>query len=88
MVDILSSLPLADDYREVMRLLDRLILTEQDSFQNISELTSFIFDNADVNVRKVTARDTWHALGRKACTPAIGDICSAEPNIPRYTKMR
>lgn len=85
LVDVLSSLSFADDYREVMRLHDSLLPTEEESLQLVGDLINFIFDNADVNVRTLTGLDTWHALGGKAYSATPKKMCSRrDPHTPKH----
>ena len=63
LVDLLSSLSFADDYRELQRLFDAFLPTEERDYDWEGSLLNFALDNADIDVRTLTGHNTWHALG-------------------------
>ena len=86
LVDVLSSLSFADDYRELSRLHDALMPTEKDIEVLLGDLGNFIFDNADIDIRTLTGLGTWHVMGGiAASTPRQNNV---ETDIPRSTKTR
>jgi hypothetical protein len=84
LVDILSSLSFADDYTEIQRLYSAMLSDEQ-LYDLKGDITNFIFDNADINVRTLTGHGTWHVMGGLACVTPTGDE-AVEPTIPRSTQ--
>ena len=87
LVDVLSSLSFADDYREVARFHDALMPNEKEKFDLKGDVLNFVFDNADIDVRTLTGHNTWHTLGGiVAGTPTIDR--DVEPVIPRSTQIR
>lgn len=91
LVDVLSSLSFADDYREVTRLQDSLMPANDSEFQvSAGDILNFVFDNADINIRTLTGLDTWHTMGGiVAQTPGDfdhGDVTGR--NILRSTEER
>ena len=87
LADVLSSLSFTDDYRELLRLHDSLMPTEQESLKLIGDFHQFVFDNADINIHTLTGSDTWHVMGGiAASTPASCE--PSEPTIQRSTQVR
>ena len=86
LVDILSSLSFADDYKEVLRLSDALLPTQEKDYNWEGALVNFALDNADINTRTLTGHNTWHALGGIASKTPAGE--HVEPTIQRSTKIR
>lgn len=84
LVTMLNTLGFADDYREVKRLY-AAFMTEDRPTYSLEEFTNFIFDNADYNIRTLTGRNTWHALGGLA---AVSPDKKPPPRvIPRSIKV-
>lgn len=86
LVDLLSSLSFADDYRELSRLHDSLMPTEQEISVALGDLANFVFDNADINVRSLTGLDTFHVMGGIVASAPHQD--SSELDIHRNTNIR
>lgn len=86
LVDLLHSMSFADDYREVLRLYDALLPTEEKHYDWEGSLINFVFCNADCNIRTLTGHDTWHALGGIACVTPAGDY--VEPALERSPRVR
>jgi len=80
LVDILSSLSFADEYREIQRLY-YAFLTNDPMYDLAGELVNFVFGN----VRTLTGHGTWHVMGGIACVTPPGKEKVA-PVIPRSTK--
>lgn len=66
LIDILSSISFADDYKEVQRFENGMLSGNEPSY-GLSGFTQFIFDNADFNVATLTGHNTFHAMGGIAC---------------------
>ena len=73
MVDILSSISFADDYKEVQRLENGMISAGEPSY-GLEGFTQFVFDNADFNVATLTGHNTFHAMGGIACVKPPGEV--------------
>ena len=86
LVNILSILSFADDYKEVLRLSDALLPTQEKDYDWEGALVNFALDNADINTRTLTGHNTWHALGGIASKTPAGE--HVEPTIQRSTKIR
>ena len=86
LIELLSSLGFADDYREVLRLYDALLPTDEKEHGWVGSLVSFVFDNADIDTRTLTGLWTWHAMsGVIGITPARDHV---EPQLPRSFTVR
>lgn len=71
LIELLCSLSFVDNYREVQRLYDALLLKGEQVFNLSGDLVNFVFDNADINARTLTDHGTWHTMDGNACvTPA------------------
>ena len=86
LIDLLSSLGFADDYREVQRLYDAVVPTDEPIYEWTDSLVNFVFDNADVDIRTLTGHGTWHAMGGIVGITPCGTY--VEPVINRFTKLR
>ncbi len=86
LIDLLSSLGFADDYREVMRLYDVMLPAGERQYDWIDTLVNFVFDNADIDTHTLTGHGTWHAMGGIACVTPAGKY--VEPELTRSTKTR
>ncbi|MES9880176.1 MAG: hypothetical protein ABW185_04765 [Sedimenticola sp.] len=86
LVDMLSSLAFADDYREVLRLYDARLPTGEKQYQWVNAIVNFVFDNADIDTRTLTGHDTWHVLGGIAGVTPAGEC--VEKELPRSTNVR
>lgn len=86
LVDLLSSLAFADDYREVLRLYDAMLPTGEKQYQWVDALVNFVFDNADIDTRTLTGLGTWHVLGGIAGVTPVGEC--EEQQLPRSTRVR
>ena len=84
LIDILSSLGFADDYREVRRFENSLMTTGEPSY-NLSGFTQFVFDNADFNVATLTGHNTFHAMGGIACVTPPAAV--EKPPVKRILKV-
>ena len=73
LIDILSSISFADDYREVQRFENSLISVGELSY-DLNGFTQFVFDNADFNVAILTGHNTFHAMGGIACVTPPGTV--------------
>ena len=73
LIDILSSISFADDYREIQRFENSLISTCQPSYA-LNSFTQFVFDNADFNISTLTGHNTFHAMGGIACVTHPGTV--------------
>ena len=73
MIDILSSISFADDYKEVKRLEKGMISAGEHSY-GLEGFTQFLFDNADLNVATLTGHNTFHAMGGIACVTQPGKV--------------
>lgn len=71
LIDILSSMSFADDYREVQRFENALMSSVEPSY-DLDGFTQFVFDNADFNVGTVTGHNTFHSMGGIACVTPPG----------------
>ena len=60
MIDILSSISFANDYKDVQRLENGMISAGEPSY-GLESFTQFVFDNADFNVATLTGHNTFHA---------------------------
>lgn len=74
LIDILSSLSFADDYKEVQRF-EHALMSGEPSY-HLDGFTQFVFDNADFSVATVTGHNTFHSTGGIACVtpPETTDI--------------
>lgn len=84
LIDILSSLSFADDHPEVQHLYGAFLANEP-MYDLAGDIVSFIFDDADINVRTLTGHGTWHVLGGIACVTHVGEK-SVTPVISRSTE--
>lgn len=84
LIDILSSLDFADDYREVRRFENSLMTTGEPSY-NLSGFTQFVLDNADFNVATLTGHNTFHAMGGIACVTPPAAV--EKPPVKRILKV-
>ena len=76
LVDLLSSLGFADDYREVLRLYDAMIRSKEPEHEWEGGLVNFVFDNADITIRTLTGQRTWHVMGGIfAITSRVAVVC-------------
>ena len=73
LIDILSSISFADDYREVQRFENSLLSVGEPSY-DFNGFTQFVFDNADFNVATLTGHNTFHAMGGIACVTPPGTV--------------
>ena len=73
LIDILSSIIFADDYREVQCFENSLISTCQPSYA-LNGFTQFVFDNADFNISTLTGHNTFHAMRGIACVTPPGTV--------------
>ena len=83
LVDILG---FADDYREVLRHYDAMIPSKEPDHDWEGGLVSFVFDNADINIRTHTGHGTWHVMGGISAITPGGNII--EPVFCRSTEVR
>lgn len=58
LVDMLSNISFADDYREVLRLYDALLPTTEKEYDWEGSLLNFALDNADIDIRTLTGHNT------------------------------
>jgi len=58
LIDILSSIGFADDYKEIQRL-DYAFLCKDEPSYNLNGFTQFVFDNADFNIAMLTGYGTF-----------------------------
>lgn len=86
LIDLLCSLGFADDYREVQRLYNAMLPTDEPEREWAGSLVNFVFDNADIDIRTLTGHGTWHAMGGIAGITPGGDY--TEPVLPRSTTVR
>ena len=86
LVDLLSILGFADDYREVLRHYDAMIPSKEPDHDWEGGLVSFVFDNADINIRTHTGHGTWHVMGGISAITPGGNII--EPVFCRSTEVR
>jgi len=80
LIDILSSISFADDYKEVQRFENGLLSAGEPSY-GLHGFTQFVFDNADFNVATLTGNNTFHAMGGIACVTPPGTV--EKPPIKR-----
>ena len=73
LIDILSSITFANDYREVQCFENSLISTCQPSYA-LNGFAQFVFDNADFNISTLTGHNTFHAMGGIACVTPPGTV--------------
>lgn len=73
LIDILSSISFADDYKEVQRFENSLISAGEPSY-GLNGFTQCVFDNADFNVATLTGHNTFHAMGGIACVTPPGTV--------------
>ena len=73
LIDILSSISFADDYREVKRFENSLISSGEPSY-GLNGFTQFVFDNADFNIATLTGHNTFHAMGGVAYVTPSGIV--------------
>lgn len=86
LIDVLSSLSFADDYREVLRLYDALLPTGEKDYEWEDSLVNFVFDNADTDILTLTGHDIWHALGGIAGVTPAGNF--VEHDLSRSARIR
>ena len=77
LIDILSSLGFADDYREVQRLYSAMLPTDEPDYDLVGHLVNFVYDNADINIRTLTGHGIWHAMGGTAAITRGGQYILA-----------
>ncbi len=84
LIDILSSMSFADDYKEVQRFEHALVSAGEPSY-HLGSFTQFVLDNADFNVATVTGHNTFHSMGCVSCVTPPG-IVDTSP-IKRTVKL-
>ena len=82
LIDILSSLSFADDYKEVQRLTTAVLQSSTPEY-DLGNFTQFVFDNADFNISTLTGHGTFHAMGGIAC---VTPPCASEYPILQRPK--
>lgn len=77
LVDILNSLGLAANYREIQRY-EYSLMSDEPSY-NIDGFAQFVFDNADINACTLDGKNTFHSMGGIACVTPGGTPLSTGP---------
>ena len=82
LIDILSSISFADDYKE----FEQALMSNDEPSYHLGGFTQFVFDNADFNVATVTGHNTFHNMGGIACVTPPG-VVDTSP-IKRTVKLQ
>ncbi|KAK4315551.1 hypothetical protein Pmani_013242 [Petrolisthes manimaculis] len=79
LIDILSSISFANDYKEVQRFENSLISAGKPSY-GLQWFTQFVFDNADFNIATLTGHKTFHTMDGIDCVTPPGTVDKSPVN--------